>query len=191
MSGRRLGCIKGPLFPSFQNQNTDPKKIMVWKPGTQSTRQQKKNLRNKARVIIDSKDPQIIATGDRVIRSVCAEPDPEYSALHLFCAAMDLSDDCGESWVTCMNHLMDTFEGKTLTAADEAQRKEIEDGKRQSGTTRGSFLRGLLRTLVPRAIRQSHEVAASPHVDQQPGAGDTQHAASNGSNPAGDVDPRD
>ena len=82
----------------------------AFKPGTQSVKQTKRNLRHKARHIIDSKNYHTIAVGDRVIRSVAQEPDPEFSALHLICAGLDAESETGEPWVTCMTHIMDEYD---------------------------------------------------------------------------------
>lgn len=173
MSGRRLGYkrIQGPIFPSFHNQRTGTKKILVWKPGTQSVRQVKKNLRNKAKQILDSKDELIIRAGDRVIYSVRADPDPEYSALHLFCEAIDMRDDTGESWVTCITYLMDKFD-------------EIDERSKDAEATKPtstSYLRKLLRTLVPRSLRPRDEAGAETDVHQHAGHEHGQRQASEGS----------
>lgn len=167
MKRRKKNTIKGPIFPSFLNPNLGPKKILVWAPGTQSVRQCKKNLRLKSKHILDSKDPTIVAVGDRVIRGVCHEPDPEYSALHLICAALDASEDTGESWVTCMTYMMDRFENK--------------DGAETETTSEApSRLSGLLRTLVPRAFRARDAAGAEGHVSQQSGDAVGQRAPGEG-----------
>lgn len=163
----------------MRNQNTEPKKILVWKPGTQSTRQQKRNLRNRVRHIIDSTDEQTVAVGDRVIRSVCEEPDPEYAALHLFCAALGMHEDTGEPWVKCMTYLMDKFDGKIVEEQHDGE--DDEKPKRSEG---GSRLRRLLRSIVPRSFRQSDEAAAERCADQPSGTGPTQHESADASRAA-------
>jgi hypothetical protein len=180
MSRQNKHGLKGPFMPSMKDQTGRNKKVLVWTPGTQSTRQQKRNLRNKARAVIDSDDPAIIAAGDRVLCAVCGEPDPEFSALHLFNAAIDMADSTGESWATCMNYVMDKF---------DAMPKEIPPGmleaftettdaptaKRDSGRSR---LRGLLRTLIPRSLRARYERSAE--ADQHQRAGDVDGEPSTG-----------
>lgn len=109
--------------------------VKSWIPGLHSTKQQLRNLRNKAKHIIDSNDPEIISVGDRVIRAVCDEPQPEYSALHLFCAAIDISEESGWPWIVCMTHIMDKFD-------HEAGR--TTDAQTTQGDPSASRLRGLL-----------------------------------------------
>jgi hypothetical protein len=166
--------VKGPFFKSFDNPpdaRFDSQKRYVFAAGTQSMRQVKKNLRNRVRHIIDAQDEQIIYAGDRCIRAVCAEPDPEYAALHLFCAALDASNDTGESWAVCMNYLMDQFDKRDVaqeTAADDTTKPP------ETGTKSGSLLSRLLRSLVPRPLRQSDEAAAKADVDQHASSRDAQ-----------------
>jgi hypothetical protein len=177
--------IKGPWFPSHDRQHeTSSKKKLVWLPNVQSTRQKKKNLRLKARRIIDSTDPQTIAVGDRVIRSVCEEPDPEYSALHLFCAALDVSDETGEPWTVCMTYLMDKFEGKVPPSAPKDANAE-ENQPKSERNQGGAFLRRLLRTLTPRAFRASDAVSAETNVHQPVSLSDSEHGDQSRADSAG------
>jgi hypothetical protein len=186
MSGRRQSFkqFKGPVFSSFKDgsHSSTGRGRYNFKPGTQSTRQAKKNLRLKCRSIIDSKDAVVISVGDRVVRSVCDEPDPEYAALHLFCAALDMHDDTGEPWIVCMTYLMDKFDKNAPQTV--AMRKESEitaDGtveeSQRTERRQGSFLGRLLRSLVPRKVQARDEAATEADVDQSSRASAGEHGA--------------
>lgn len=101
--------FKGLVFPSFHNQHHSEKKRMEWVPHS-STRQQMRNLRKKVQPIIDSKDPAVIAMGQKIIQAALDEPVPEFGSLHLMSAAMDISDDSGVPWVEAAQYLLDKFE---------------------------------------------------------------------------------
>jgi hypothetical protein len=179
---------KGKWMPSFARQlDTVNKKILIWKPGAQSTKQCKRNLRTKVKHIIDSTDPVVISIGDRVIRSVCHEPDPEFTALHLFAAGLDMAVETSQPWVVCMNYLMDKFDGKIQTSELEVTVIDEEESDADTITTaaeRPSRISGLLRTLVARCTGARTEKRAGKSVDQSAGTGDGQHRDSVGSHPA-------
>jgi len=108
-----MPVLKGPVFPSYLNQNTVQKPKAQW-TRHQSTKQQLRHLRQRCGYLLDSKDPETIEVGDRVIRSVCEEPHPEYSALHLFNAGLELAEETGISWIMAMTYLMDRFDGRVV-----------------------------------------------------------------------------
>jgi hypothetical protein len=110
MSGRRMGHkrFKGPSFPSYVTAQLDLKQKMQWLPHC-GTRAQFRNLRQKCRRILDSKEDEIKLMGQRVIEAVKDEPNPEFGALHLIAAALDIEADTGEPWLTCMQYLLDKF----------------------------------------------------------------------------------
>lgn len=100
--------FKGPVFKSWKDsRGPQPRQVYVYQG--QSKNKQMRNMRAMLREIIDSKDPDIITVGDKVIRLCLDEPDPEYSALHLFCAGLTMSKETGESWVACMDVIVQKF----------------------------------------------------------------------------------
>lgn len=105
--GRRQE-IHGPIFKSFYRQQDSPNK-MQWKRH-QGSRQQVRYLRHRCDHLLNSKDPAIIAVGDRVIMAVKDEPNPEYGALHLMAAGLDASEQTGVSWIDAMTYLLNKFD---------------------------------------------------------------------------------
>jgi hypothetical protein len=104
--------FKGPMFNSYHNQNGQPKKVLVWKPGTQSIRQQVKNLKLKCSPILDSRDPAVLAVAQRAVKATLDEPNPVFGYLHLFAAGMDAAVETGKSWTDCMTEILDAFDRK-------------------------------------------------------------------------------
>jgi hypothetical protein len=166
--GLKKPPYKGKFMPSFAKQHErSDKPVLVWMPGTQSSTQQKRNLRNKARIILDSTDRRIQSVGARVLQSVAHEPDPEFALYHLVCVGLDMSQETGEAWATCMTYLMDKFD-KIATASEETQHgDETKEGNRTP-----SLLRRLFRTAFPRRFRARDEASPEEHVDQPSGAVD-------------------
>jgi len=78
----------------------------------QSHRQQLRHLRQRCARIVRSKDPAVIAAGRRVIDAVIDEPDPEYGALHLMAAALDVSEATGVPWAACADDLLRRFDAQ-------------------------------------------------------------------------------
>jgi hypothetical protein len=153
--------VKGRFFKSFQDPPVAKreKKRYVFLPGTQSVKQRKRAMYQRVRKILDSRDAKTIAAGDRALRSVSDEPDPEYALLHLYCAALDASGATGEAWPTCMHYLMDQFDEEH--AVLEKWNAHIEEEKAGGGV----LLRGLLRALIPRSLRKGDEKSSAPDVD--------------------------
>lgn len=103
--------LKGIVFPSYLNQNTGPKAPkMQWKAhcGKQA---QLRNLKQRCRKVLDAKDSQTRGTVNRVAEAVAQEPMPEFGKLHLIFAGLDAADQTGENFNTCMNYIMDKFDG--------------------------------------------------------------------------------
>lgn len=113
--------FKGPAFPSYFNQST-PKDRMQWKRHS-NRHQQLRNLRNACRPILNSKDPATVVAVARVVNGVKDEPTPEFGKLHLVFAALDASDQTGESWVVAMNYLMDQFDNMKADALEVIQQQ--------------------------------------------------------------------
>jgi hypothetical protein len=171
---------RGKFMPSFNTQHERSEKpVLVWMPGTQSTTQQKRNLRNKARIILDSTDRRIQSVGARVLQSVAHEPDPEFALYHLVCVGLDMSQETGEAWATCMTYLMDKFD-KMATAGEETQNGD----ETTEGNQRPSLLRRLFRAAFPRSFRARNEASSEEHVDQPGGAGAVEHGHENRSRTA-------
>ena len=110
MSGRRRPWLgfKGPMFKSYIDARIDapPKPEFI---RHSNTREQLRNLRNKCRHVIDDKDPEVVATGLRVLEAVRDEPVPEFGALHLMAAGIDKAEEEGTTWVQAMATLLDEF----------------------------------------------------------------------------------
>lgn len=155
--------FRGKWMPSFDKQHErGTGKRYIFQPGIQSIRQLKKNLRNKCRWVLDSTDPAIKLAGARIIAAIREEPDPEYSALHLFCEAVDMFDQTGEHWDVCANYLMDKF--------DEMAAKGSTEDAAPAERTQGDLPKGgLLRALIPRAFRSRNEGAAKADKHQRAG----------------------
>jgi len=161
--------LKGIHMLSYLDQESKKQK-MVWRPGLQGVRQQLRYLRNATRHILDSKDPNVIKAGDRVIQACENEPNPEYGILHLYYAAVEACRDTGEPWDVCMNYFMDKFDAK--------QEEEKQDAPPAPRDTGGSRLSGLLRALVTRPFRQSYESRATTDTHQQSGSVDGERPSS-------------
>lgn len=102
--------FKGPVFPSYLNQNVEPPKSrMQWKAHC-GKKAQLRNLQHACRHILESKNPLIVEQVARVISAVKGEPMPEFGKLHLVYAALDACDQTGEPWYVCMKYLMDKFD---------------------------------------------------------------------------------
>lgn len=84
-------------------------KGMQWKRHT-NKRQAIRNLRNACRSILNSRKPEDVRAKARVMDAVKGEPEPEFGFLHLIYAAIDASDQTGESFATAMTYLMDQFD---------------------------------------------------------------------------------
>jgi hypothetical protein len=111
VSGRRLNHLnfKGPYFRSYQTAQLDTTQKLQWHAHC-GTRVQLRNLRQKCRPILDSKDPEIKAMGQQLIAAVQEEPNPEFGALHLIAAALDASADTGTTWVEAMAYFLRKFQ---------------------------------------------------------------------------------
>lgn len=107
--------FKGPVFPSFLNQQTSPPK-MQWKAHC-GKRAQLRNLRHACRPILESRDLEVQEQVRRVIEATKGEPMPEFGKLHLIYAAIDACDQTGELWKVCMKYLMDKFDYAAEDAA--------------------------------------------------------------------------
>jgi hypothetical protein len=99
--------IKGPVFPSFYNQQT-PRPHKQYLSHTK-LRQAMRNLRQACVHILKLKDDASVAARERCRQAVNAEPKPEYAYLHLLNAAREACDATGESFPTAMNYLLDKF----------------------------------------------------------------------------------
>lgn len=117
--------FKGPVFPSFLNQNTSPQAPrMQWKAHC-GRKAQLRYLRQACRKILAfPKGTAEWATVQRVEDAVKGEPMPEFGKLHLINAGLEAADQTGESWRTCMNYLMDKF--------DEMQERYADGGAEQA-----------------------------------------------------------
>jgi len=172
--------FKGPVFPSFKEPprasirplDAPKKQRYNFVTGHQSTRQIKRGMKQRLRSIIDSKDRDTILAGDRVIYAVREEPDPEYSALHLFGAAQRASNDTGEPWHVCMNYLMDEFDRREAgeTETTNAAKSETPASRNPGGWFGGR----LLRSILSRTLRKSNEAVAEGDVDQSAGTSPAQ-----------------
>lgn len=107
--------FKGPVFPSFRDQQT-PKPRKQWLPHS-GTREQLQNLRRMCRPILASIEPDTVTARQRVIAATAGEPLPEFGALHLIYAAIDACDQTGEPWPVCMHYMLDKFEAGQADAA--------------------------------------------------------------------------
>jgi hypothetical protein len=105
----KKNCIKGPVMPSFVQAKAGTKKIMVWKPGTQSIRQRMKYLTRACASILDSKDPDTVRVGGLIFKACEAEPRPRYAALVIMNAAREASESSGADWPTCASVLIHQF----------------------------------------------------------------------------------
>jgi hypothetical protein len=74
------------------------------------TRAQLRNLRQRAHKILDSKDPEIVMIGQRVIEATKDEPNPLFGALHLINAGLEAAEQTETTWVVAMRYLLDEFE---------------------------------------------------------------------------------
>lgn len=102
--------FKGPVFPSYLNQNYAPTGSKMQWVAHCGKKAQLRNLRQACRSILDSKNPLIVEQVARVISAVKNEPLPEFGKLHLVHAAIDACDQTGEPWYVCMKYLMDKFD---------------------------------------------------------------------------------
>lgn len=101
--------LKGPVFPSYLDQVGPRPSRNQWKAHCGKSASMR-NLRHKAHKFLTSKDAVIVALVHRVEDAVREEPMPEFGKLHLICAAMDVSDQTGETWATCMKYFMDKYD---------------------------------------------------------------------------------
>ena len=106
---RKKNVIKGPIFDSFRNQHFGMKKILVWKPGTQSLRQRLKYLSQQCRTILDSRDSEVIRVGQLVLEACRPDVHPKLTALILTNAGLEASNSTGESWPVCTAYLVNKY----------------------------------------------------------------------------------
>jgi hypothetical protein len=128
MTGRRMGwrSFKGPNFPSYQIAKLDTDRKLQWHAHC-GTRAQLRNLRQKCRHILDAKDDETKLMGQRVIEAVKDEPKPEFGALHLIAAALDIANDTDVTWLDAMQYLLDKFE-------ERQHEQRIPDGTIDDGS---------------------------------------------------------
>lgn len=110
-----MTTFKGPVFPSFRNPGAGGGMHKVWPPGHQGMAQRLRYLRRIVQPILDSRDPEVVATATRLIAAVKDEPNPEYSALHLAGAAIDAANARQQSWTDAMNFILDEFDRRHNT----------------------------------------------------------------------------
>jgi len=82
----------------------------VWPAGHQGMAQRLRHLRHQIQPILDSKDPEVMATAARMIAAVKDEPNPEFSALHLAGAAIDAARERQQTWSDAMNFILDEYD---------------------------------------------------------------------------------
>ena len=128
MTGRRMGHVrfKGPAFPSYIKAKLDTTQKLQWNPHC-GTRQQLRYLHQKCRHILDAKDDETKLMGQRVIEAVKDEPKPEFGALHLIAAALDIASDTDVTWLDAMQYLLDKFE-------ERQHEQRIPDGTVDDGS---------------------------------------------------------
>jgi hypothetical protein len=51
--------------------------------------------------VLDSKDPDTINAGQKIIDAVRDTSNPAYASLVLMCSALDVADQTGEKWHIC------------------------------------------------------------------------------------------
>jgi hypothetical protein len=124
--------------------------VRIYNASHRSLPRQLRDMRQKARTIIDSKDADTILAGSNVIRLCMDEPHPEYSALHLICAAIDVAKETNRAWHVCMLEILATYE--RVKEPDNAETETRDQGP--------SRLRRLLRALIPRSLRARDESAS-------------------------------
>jgi hypothetical protein len=101
--------FKGIAFPSFFNQNTEPKQKLQWIAHS-GIKARLRNMRQVVRRYLNSTDPDIVAAVKRVVEATANEPHPEFGKLHLMFAAHDAHEQTGEPWHKAMNYFLDKFE---------------------------------------------------------------------------------
>lgn len=109
--------FKGIFFRSWADRRQrDPVTKLQW-IGGDSTKAQRRRLKQIATPYLTSKDPAVVALLARVQVLVKNEPDPVYGLHHLIWAAWDAADQTGESWVTAATYLIEKFENMVADAA--------------------------------------------------------------------------
>lgn len=105
--------FKGPAFPSYFKPPNPDKKVKVWNPH-QAVGQRMRVLKQKCRALLNSKDPEVVATGDRIISVVntqaLTQPDihREYAILTFMSLGLDKVQAARVPWVAAMNAILDT-----------------------------------------------------------------------------------
>lgn len=73
-------------------------------------RAQLRYLRQRFRAAIHHGDEHTLAALERLKESVANEPEPGISVLHLASVALDASRDCGTTWATAVNAMLDAYD---------------------------------------------------------------------------------
>lgn len=71
---------------------------------------QLRNLKHLCKPVLDDHRPHVQVILERLWDAVKEEPEPTFGFLHLIHAAIDASDQTGETWATAMGYLLDQFD---------------------------------------------------------------------------------
>lgn len=110
--------LKGPRFPSFDNQRT-PKPHKQWLAHS-GRKARIRYLRQICHPILSSKDPEYAAAIQRIKDKVTEGPFSEYGILMIVFQAKEVSDSTGVDWIESVQYILD-------------QLKENENGEGSTG----------------------------------------------------------
>lgn len=145
--------FKGIRFKSWDQPLPEPKKKLQW-VAHNGNRAKLRYLRQRCKSILDSTDPDIVMTGQRIGQVVRFEKDPERAALMIIHTALLDSARLGKTWVDSANAIMDNYEQhveelSARIAAEQAARRpdgetsvNVETDAPGSGPLRGEAASG-------------------------------------------------
>jgi hypothetical protein len=114
--------IKGPIFPSFANQQ-EPKPRQQW-VSHDGKRQRLRYLRRVCSDILTSSDPEVVEILKQA-REFVAGKYEEYGMLMMIHQALEASDSTGMDFPFCLDYILDKMRAETSALTVEQEKTDV------------------------------------------------------------------